>query len=398
MKKIFLIAMTCVIGLALALPAWAIENEFGGYWRTRAFSQTDFSGTDSGTLSTVDTRTRLYYTAKFSDKFKFVNKFEFDPIWGDDTTGDIGADGKIFEIKNSYIDFDVNTLNLKVGVQPAVIARGFLIDDDFSGVTATLDLGTMTLPIIWAKVSDSDLDVDTDPNGNTNSDLGTSRDYLALNPVFNLDENTSVNPYLLIDKEQGTDTMVYYLGADVDAKLDAISVWGTLIYGGGKVNDVDASGFLVAGGADAGLVHGQLMYATGQDPNESDITAFVGPSGTCYYWSEILGYGLFGDTTFAGDTPPNSPNTTISNLMALNVGATIKPMDKLTLKADLWYASLVEDAANGETDLGVEVDLMATYAIMDNLKIDVVAAYLMAGDAVGDEDPIEVGTRLSLSF
>jgi hypothetical protein len=32
------------------------------------------------------------------------------------------------------------------------------------------------------------------------------------------------------------------------------------------------------------------------------------------------------------------------------------------------------------------------------MKIEVVAAQLTAGDATGDQDPLEFGTRLSFSF
>ena len=58
---------------------------------------------------------------------------------------------------------------------------------------------------------------------------------------------------------------------------------------------------------------------------------------------------------------------------------------------------------NGEDELGVEVDLRASYEIIEDLHLDLIAAYLFAGDATSlaggnDEDPYEVGTRLSLRF
>jgi len=43
-----------------------------------------------------------------------------------------------------------------------------------------------------------------------------------------------------------------------------------------------------------------------------------------------------------------------------------------------------------------------TYSLMKNLNLDVVAAYLFAGDATykgaHQEDPYELGTRLSFKF
>ncbi|MCB9494343.1 MAG: hypothetical protein H6681_02730 [Desulfobacteraceae bacterium] len=58
----------------------------------------------------------------------------------------------------------------------------------------------------------------------------------------------------------------------------------------------------------------------------------------------------------------------ISNIMAFNVGASMSPMEKLTVGADVWYASLAEDDAAGENYLGTELDLSASYKVMDNLN------------------------------
>ncbi len=393
MKKIFGVLVAGLVCAAAAMPAAAVENEFGGYWRTRAISMQNFNGTDDpGTQSYVDTRTRLYYTAKFNDKFKFVNKFEIDNGWGDTVGGDIGADGKQFEIKNSYADFFVGEHNFKVGVQPGKIARGFLFDDDFAGLTASFKVGSIMLPFMWMKVEDNDLVVDPAPS---------DRDYMAVSPVFNINETLSINPYLFIDKQQGTDTMLFYLGADVNAKMDGMTAWGTAILETGETNDQDTMAFLLAAGADAGLVHGQIFYASGdEDPADDDYDQFglhfnVG-KGQTYYWAEIMGEGIFD-----GVRSNNAPGTKVSNVMAANIGATVKPMDKLTLTGDIWYAQLAEEKmVNGsmEDELGLEIDLKATYMVLDNLKLDVVAAYLMAGDATGDEDPIELGAQLSFSF
>ncbi|HRW81792.1 MAG TPA: hypothetical protein P5285_13535, partial [Desulfomonilia bacterium] len=62
-----------------------------------------------------------------------------------------------------------------------------------------------------------------------------------------------------------------------------------------------------------------------------------------------------------------------------------------------------EDDANGNSDLGTEIDLSANYALLDNVSLDVVAAYLLAGDATtmesaDDADPMEIGAQVSFSF
>jgi len=141
MKRIAVVFFIAVLGLALAAPAFALENQFGGYWRTRMYSDTNFDGVDNDVsraqeVQQADTRTRLYYTAIINDNLKFVNKFEMDAVWGVGgvSYGDIGADGIAVEVKNSYIDFNLAGAKFIMGVQPGVIQRGFIFDDDFSGV------------------------------------------------------------------------------------------------------------------------------------------------------------------------------------------------------------------------------------------------------------------------
>ncbi|MFA7186525.1 MAG: hypothetical protein WC082_16610, partial [Victivallales bacterium] len=96
MKKLAIFALAAVMVIAFTIPASALENEFGGYWRTRAYMQSNFTGedqTEAMDRSLVDTRTRLYYTAKINDNLKFVNKLEWNTTWGDTNGGDIGSDG-----------------------------------------------------------------------------------------------------------------------------------------------------------------------------------------------------------------------------------------------------------------------------------------------------------------
>ena len=76
------------------------------------------------------------------------------------------------------------------------------------------------------------------------------------------------------------------------------------------------------------------------------------------------------------------------------------PPSSLLVVVLLWNANLVEDNASGDTELGTEFDLSASYQLRDNLKLQAVAAYLEAGDATGggDENPTELGVRMSMSF
>ncbi|MGB3209663.1 MAG: hypothetical protein WBB19_03065 [Desulforhopalus sp.] len=409
MKKIIASAVGLMLaGGVAATTASAVESQFGGYWRTRMFVQSDFTGQDNSDFSRTDNRTRLYYTAKFNDDFKFVNKFEFNSNWGDTNGGDIGADGDTFRVKNSYADFTLGMANIKLGIQGARIARGFLFDDDFSGAVVTGKFGAVTVPVLYAMVDSEDVNPETTTNtvvaagtppvptvATTTTGVTGDTHLISVMPSFNAGDAVKVTPHVTYLTTTSEDTDIYWLGVDADAKFDAFSAWGTFIYNGGELMGDDISGFLVAAGADAGIVHGQAFYASGDDDAaDNDIDAFLSTPGQSYYWSEIMGLGTFDNRASAG-----SPGDDPTNIWAVNAGVTVKPMDKLTFDFDVWYAQLAEEVAN-EDELGIEFDAKLTYAIYDNLKAEFVFAYLLAGDATGggDEDPMEAGVRISLGF
>jgi len=396
MKKIIASALGLVlVGGVAVTNAAAVESQFGGYWRTRMFFQDDFvqnaANDNDSSYNRSDNRTRLYYTAKFSDNFKFVNKFEFNSNWGDTDGGDLGADGNTFRVKNSYADFTLGMVNTKLGIQGGRISRGFIMDNDFSGAIVTADFGSVKIPVLYA----------AGPMDDVNNTVDTDTHILSVMPKIQVNDSLSLTPHVTFVNETEVDSYVYFIGADVDMKFDAVSAWGTLIYNGGEFDNgvgapsSDVSAWLVAAGANAGLVHGQAFYATGDDdPADNDVDAFVNvPGTTSYYWSEIMGLGAFDSSASQG-----APGDQVSNIAAFNVGVTVKPMDKLKFDFDVWYAFLAEDNAAGDDELGLEFDAKLTYALMDNLNAEFILAYLVAGDATGDEDVMEGGVRVSLSF
>lgn len=396
MKKLAVALFVALIGFAFTAPAFAVENTFGGYWRVRMFKNKDFSGRESDSskdLQVADTRTRLYYTAKINDDLKFVNKFEMDADWGDKSSyGDIGADSVSVEVKNSYVDFNYLGANWKMGTQGGVIQRGFILDDDFSGIT--MSAGGFTG--LYAKVEE---------NGDSVSD-----DVQAYHAryAFKLG-NAMVVPNLTYtdgvsgDSKGTSEDNMWYLGLDVDGAAGACDYWATLIYNGGEVSDDDVSAFLFALGGSVALnkefsLHGEFFHATGDDDNDGDRDDFQAFDGASYYWSEIMGLGVFDDQGSNG-----SPEDALTNISAFNLGIKYQATEDLTLGADLWYALLAEDDANGEDELGTEIDLSLAYTIIPGMRLHAVAAYLFAGDATtgkasDDENPYELGTQFSISF
>jgi hypothetical protein len=411
MKKLLMGLLAAGLVIAMTVPAMAFDSEFGVYWRTRAYMQRNFTGSDTEAkdLQQVDTRTRLFYTAVFSEDFKFVNAFEFNNTWGDTVGGDIGTDGTgIFRIKHSYANFNLGPVNFLIGLQPRVLHRGFVFSDDFAGAAITFKGEGFQIPFIWMKAYEGG-------TGKDKNDFDV--DYYALKPEFTFG-SAKITPTLtyIYSKNASAwaplsgnkEIKVWLAGVDADVKLGAGSFWFTGIYEGGDVDlvapagkSVDVEAYLLAlgGSFNAGPadIHGQVFYATGDDRASEDYEQFFIPKGQSYYWAEIMGFGIFDNQASTG-----SPADQIGNIMAANIGAGFKVSDKLKLTADLWYAKLAEDNVKGDSDLGTEIDLVMTYSLMKNLNLDVVAAYLFAGDATykgaNDKDAYEIGTQLSFRF
>jgi hypothetical protein len=441
MKKFTVLLLAALLVVAFTVPASALENIFGGYWQTRFATQKNFDGDNAGNLDIrqVDTRTRLYYTAKLNDKVKLVNKFEMDTQWGNSNAtaitagqplqsnnwGDAGADGVAIEIKNSYADFNVGPVNFLVGIQNFKLARGFINDDDTAGMKAIWKVNEgLYLPFVWQKIKEGGVGADANAQ-----DLDT----YTFSPIIYLTKDIKINPYYVLLHSRdgllmaGLTGLVDNLnasvaGVDFDAKMGAASLWFTGIMQFGTVTDqtgaltgaakeeIDLKGYLLAAGGKFDLgkadIHGQAFFATGEENGYTDkeINAYFTTSSTAYYWAEIMGNGIFDNLTGGfSNASAGAPGIFVSNILAVNLGATVKPMDKLSITADLWYAKLDEKNAFGEDKLGTEADLLISYKLVEGLTLDVVGAYLWAGDATSadgknDRNPYEFGTRLSLSF
>jgi hypothetical protein len=418
MKNLGILALAALLVVMFTLPAMAVEHQFGGYWRTRFYTDRNFTGeddTEAQDIARTDTRTRLYYTAVLNDNLKLVNKFEMDAVWGPNTSyGDVGADAVAIEVKNTYAEIKIGNWLNRVGAQGLALARGFLFDNDGSAILSIYLGETFTVPLVWMRADEGGIGQDQN-DGDVDS--------VAILPTFHLSETMKITPYILyIWTEDATksshlstgalagieELSFWNIGVDFDMTTDAFSLWLTGIAQGGSADlvgggDLDISTYLFAFGGSttvgpAGL-HGQFVYASGDDDlTDSDAEAFMDTGGQSYYWSEIMGYGIFDNQVSNG-----SPADKISNIWFAQIGADFKPADKLKLSADLYYASVVEAAGDLDEQLGTEIDLKLTYELVEGLNLDLVAAYLFAGesttfDAADDANPYELGARLSLSF
>ena len=447
MKKSFMVLVLLLV-VGMVLPAFALENQFGGYWRTRAFTDKNFTGEDESKdydLDRIDTRTRLFYTAKFSDNLKFVNKFEMNAVWGGaGTYGQLGADGANVVVKHSYVNFKLSDHDFRVGIQDYTVARGYIFDDDAAGFKAIFKAtDNIYLPILYIKGYE----------GGTGKINGKSADDYDVNawmfyPTVFLNKETTLKPHftywqtddftrataqgapLSVKIPGATKLDLYTAGLEFDTKFDAFTIGATGIFEFGSVDvptasykkdSLDFKGYLfdLFGSMEVGPATLRIkgIYASGNKEDSTangEYKAFYNPGGSgtgaSYYWAEIMGYGIFDALGVAtADDPTGEFSDKISNRIIGNIGATFKVLPNLEVAADLWYAKTAEDVmlTNGQygDTLGTELDIVVSYAITEELKLDLVGAYLWADDVVNKAiytsnaaNPYEFGVQLSLEF
>lgn len=426
MKKKLLMILALICCMGMALPAFAVEMDYGGYWRTRAYTMDGFTGDaedKSMDLSQVDTRGRLRTQHYINDELSWSNQVEFNVIWGDEENGGgISTDGTDYlRFKHSYVDLDATVaekdLHFRIGLQPFTAAKGMLFNDDFAGLKFSYEMDNTTLNLVWMKVFEG-----ATLSGEYEEDLDDlDVDFVGLAPQFNLmDDALTINAYafyLFSDDSRewsattgNTDLSVYYMGADFDYRFSAGNIWGVLMYEGGSAEVVyseveyDVSAYIAAlGGAiefDNFDIHSQVFYASGDDDfMDSDIEGFGVPRGQSYYWSEIMGLGVMDSYSVNG-----SPNDTPSNIIAGNIGVKIDATEDLEIMCDIWHAQYAEtNQWLKEDKLGTEFDLRMDYKVNDDFLVILTGAYLLANDAVtvdaeDDTDVFEIGMQVSLSF
>jgi hypothetical protein len=451
------LTISCVFAFVffMILPAYAIEHQLGGDLRFRAFTAGYWSGekdNTSGDRALADSRAHFKYAAKINEDLAVYTKFRVDSDWGaDDDPGRSGSSYAKLRFMVSYIDFNLGETNFKIGKQDFFEARGNLLYDAAPGISITSPLSEQfTFNAKWIKFGEGK--PDEDKTKHVHDDLDT----FAITPTIKLNNNISIKPYFWYvtsnevgpaertwnwqfmertdggDQDENLDIRkfsemdMYYLGFDFDANLGDISIWFTALYQAGSANlaerlradlafgSVDFSGIAALGGGSVNLgkitLSGQLFYASGDsDLYDDKYEQFIPAEAGYYYWSEIMGLGSNDDDI------PNNLNWALNNIMGGGGTASFCATEDMTVKFGLWYAAAIEDFIGARTgqlveaaDYGTEVNAMMDYNLMENLSLSFIGAYVMAGDAITEEnvdgsniegaDPYFVQAQIKASF
>ena len=410
MKKTFVFALALVLVAAFVVPSFAIEYTTKGTFRTRYQYLGYPTGQKGGdNVSQFDQRFRLQNIFTASEDLALRWQLEIGDIkWGSSPSGDIGTDGVNVETKHLFVEFRTGAFRTTAGLQGAVIGRGIALDTDFAGVVTRYQPGTtadMLVPVAFIRAESTSL-------GNESADV------IALWPYFPMG-NMVFNPYFAYGNDKttpGETGKPWWIGLDFTYKADKFSVYADGVYLGGSTEfdavgtpDVDNKAYALAFGGnymmDQWGFFVDAFMSTGEDLNSTttDNEAYDGIASS-YYWAELMGSGVLdGNTVSVSGVSLGESN--VSNLTWIGGGATFAMSDKLKWKGAVYYANFTEKilSVDGtlEDEIGIEFDLGLTYQVMEGLKLDLVGAFLSAGDAFGKtdtEDPVELGARLQFDW
>lgn len=416
MKRLLFCLVALIAVMALVVPTYAAEMKIKGINRIKFISYENMDGTDDedDNNNFVKQRFRMYFSGVASENLKVVYKNEIDFYWGDEAKGvrrneggGLGGDTVNLETKNVYLEFMVPDTPMKatLGLQGLALHRGWFIDDDISAARFDLNFDPVSVLAWWAIAQDNDFTNSSDDVWQLAASVAYKAEIMDARVSLAYERGADDGSGDAVDTDVKDDDFFILMG-ELNMSFDLVSffVIGGLNFGevDGGARDRDYEGYLVHAGADFALdlatISVQFIYASGDDENlvdtDGDPTTapvqvndedFRGLSGECFSWAEIPSDGYFWEAN--SDMPQIGGENTPNNLIAVNVGADMKPTDTTTLTMDLWYLTMVEDRTVGgskEDEIGWELDASLTQKIYDNLEAKIVAAYLLADNGFGE--------------
>ncbi len=207
MKKITTLLLVAGLMLGTITSANAIEFKAKGQFNFGfGFTDTQFYGERNGSdVFGAQQRVRLQLEAIASESLSGTVHFEMgDTMWGNGSSGGaLGADGKIVELKQAYIDWFVpNTeLSFRMGIQalalPHAAGGAQVFTDDGAGIVASYKINdNVGITGVWARPYNDNF------GGETNRwDNSHSANYLDNIDLFALTvpisgDGWSINPWI----------------------------------------------------------------------------------------------------------------------------------------------------------------------------------------------------------
>ncbi len=428
-KKIMVAAAVGALGVASAVPAMALENEFHGMYRAYGFMTNALSGSSAATAFNlqansktdkfIEQRARLQYIAKASDDLKLITHFELDTKFGGAQTsgkytlgdsGNLDADRITLETKSVYLDFKIPSTPVRasVGIQPFNDSFGGLYGNfDATGAVFAAKTGALTATYGYFTVANT---LATTPTFDSNKDTA-DLNVLDLKFAINKDLTVGASYYMLLDKlaVPGAPTVVNNtVGLNAAAKFGPASLTGALGFQFGKANPGTSASYgnpaLSAVGTTAiaaavnakvsvgpGAVNVAALYLSGDNdgPGYNKGWQSIG-SGVNYYtpanmWLIARNVATINSSVAIG----GNPDLTRNGRGILGVFAGYEgTAGKVFYNGNVGYAKVANKQNADSASIGTELNATIGYKLYSNLSAQFTAAYAILGDGYGKENVV----------
>ncbi len=421
-KRIVMLGVLVGALLGATSPSWAVDLKWGGDYRLRGFYIDNLTDADKNTLDSA-----AYYSSRFlltlaatEDNVSGVVTLAAGTTGtnGNRLLGDtsFGPDGSAVGLVEAYLKADFKTWGIKGGRAIYKLGNGIILDDAVDGLWANFGLGGTALTVATLKLNER---TDTNAGGGANVGIGnvagagTAGDAdlyvvnagfgkMAMGPAHDLNLFAAYlndRSAALVGGVAATDDVtLLILGASADADMGGLRLKGEFDFMDGTYTspgspDVDIKGMNLVLGAklNAGTMPlgVDLIYTTGLDPTATNeininglsgnypvgiIIANTGARSLTYKDGTCLSVG--GTTAYAGGAESCLDG---SGLTAVKV-STGMVHGPHTFDVAAIYAQSTEDSALGNSDIGIELDAMLTWALTKRLSAMGGIGYLISGD------------------
>jgi hypothetical protein len=401
---VLLLALGLVLGMSMTAAAATDVSVSGTYW-VRGYMASNWAMQSEDSDPTYGEVNQAFYAQRLriqpvfnvSEGLTLTVRFDaLERIWGADAIGDGALGSQNVRFGRAYITYKSPIGKFDVGYMSGGTWGTVFQDDTADGVPRIKYTGVFG-PMIVLALTEKGAEGDGPFTASEDADY----DKYALAGIYRWDGGQAgVLFYYLPWKGfagGNADFTRMYLAPYFKANVGPVYLEGEASYYGGEIDydpgtgtDVDLEGYswylYAKYNMGPAYVGAQYAHVDGDDPTTDDEQENGYPDSAdwdpCLILFDYWTYNYIGNLGGASDDWKGLTNGDL-----YQVFAGFSPMENLTLHASLTYAVADEKPLNYvDDDYGYEVDITATWKIVDNLEYMIGFGYLFAGDFFKKDD------------
>jgi hypothetical protein len=418
------VVLSVVIWLwAMVLPLWAADLDFSGNYRVRGFSTQNLTDqNDDIEDDTAYYSSRFFLTARaIQDKVQGVATLILghdnntgNRLLGNDAFGPTdGGPGDFFGLLEAYIRADLEMTGFAAGRQVFKLGHSIILEDPADAILIDHTHNGLKVGAAAAKLVELSNSANNAIGNTTDTGHSQDADLYILDVMwgdpkeFGLEAFAAYlndrGPNLFVTDPADTQLALVTIGVAVDGMVGAIGYNGEVDFLSGSISrsagdepDLAGLNVVLGGRTEVGpaMVGLTLIYASGQDPDETDEINVNGIDGN-YPVGIIITNG--GARSLApkdgtclsinGASLGGVPNCIGGlGLTAVKLSGSAMVMEKTVVGLDvIWAQSSEDNPATEESAIGIELDGTAKYNFTDSLHLLGGVGYLIADDFFGEE-------------